>query len=478
MEITILQVNDVHGYLAPHPEIFWHGDRPVIREAGGYARLAALVGGIRAEKPGRVLFCDNGDSLHGTYPAVVTKGQALVPILNALGLDAMTAHWEFAYGPEAVYQRAAELNYPLLAANIYAKDGSERPFPAWLVREVGGVRVGILGLACNIVDKTMPPAFSAGLRFTLGQDEAAELVPRLRSEENVDLVVLLSHLGFPQDMHLLAEVPGIDVCLSGHTHNRLDQPVRQGNTLVIQSGSHGAFLGRLDLQVDGGQVTGWAHRLIEVGADITPDPAVAELVEQALAPHAPQLAEVVGHTQTLLHRGTSLEAPMDTLLLQALAASAGTKLAFSNGWRYGAPIAPGPITLNDLHNIIPTNPPVSTVELTGAELREMLEENLERTYARDPFKQMGGYVKRCLGLHALVRLENPAGSRIQQLFVGSREVQVNRTYRAAFVTEQGVPARFGRQRQHLPLTAIEALRAYLADHSPVRLRPLRTITLI
>jgi len=167
------------------------------------------------------------------------------------------------------------------------------------------------------------------------------------------LIVLISHLGFTQDMKLLSEVQGVDVCLSGHTHNRLYKPVLNGKTIVIQSGCHGSFLGRLDLEILDGQIVDYQHRLIEVEATTQSDPIVAELVKQALAPYKNELAEVVGETSTALNRGTTMETTMDNFLLQALLESTGAQIAFSNGWRYGAPIVPGQITLNDLYNIIP-----------------------------------------------------------------------------------------------------------------------------
>jgi 2',3'-cyclic-nucleotide 2'-phosphodiesterase (5'-nucleotidase family) len=198
------------------------------------------------------------------------------------------------------------------------------------------------------------------------------------------------------------------------------------------------------------------------------DPIVDELIRQALAPYKNDLSEVVGETATALNRGTTLEATMDNFLLQALLESTGAQLAFSNGWRYGAPIVPGKITLNDLYNIIPMNPPVSTVELTGEELKAMLEENLERTFSCDPYQQMGGYVKRCLGLNVYFKIENPSGHRIQKLFAGHEEVQPDRYYTAAFVTPQGVPQKYGRNRENRSERIIDALRAYLAKYHPLR----------
>ncbi len=465
--LTMLQVNDSHAYLEPHPEHFWESNGPVYRPAGGYARIAALVQEIREQTGGQVLFCDGGDTLHGTYPAVKTQGKALIPVLNALGLDAMTAHWDFAYGPQVLQQRVSQLSYPLLAINVYNRDTGSLVFPPYMIKEIGGLRVGVIGIASNIVDKTMPPHFSQGLQFTLGREELPGVITQLREGERVDLIVLLSHLGFPQDMQLLAEVPGVDVCLSSHTHNRLYRAVKQGNTIVMQSGSQGSFLGRLDLELDGGRVTSCTHQLIEVNSAIRPLPAVSDLVEQALAPERGALSEVLGETATALHRHVTLESTMDNFLLQALQTSTGAQLAFSNGWRYGAPIPPGPITRNDLYNIIPMDPPVSTVELRGEEILAMLEENLERTFARNPFDQMGGYIKRCLGLRAYIRVENPRGQRIQKLYVGDQELNQKQTYSAAFVTEQGVPAKYGIQREQHAEHAVEAMEKYLAAQERV-----------
>jgi S-sulfosulfanyl-L-cysteine sulfohydrolase len=477
-KLTIVQMNDSHAYMDLHQEMFWQGGQAVYRPAGGYARIATLVKQIRAESQGRLLFCDCGDTLHGTYPAQKTQGRVLIPILNSLGLDAMTAHWEFAYGPKVFLERTAELSYPMLAINVHDKETGKPSYAPYSVKEIGGLRIGLVGIASNIVDKTMPPSYSEGLRFSRGREELPPIVDVLHTQEQVDLVVLISHLGFPQDMQLLSEVQGIDVCLSGHTHNRLHKPALQGRTLVIQSGCHGSFLGRLDLEIDGGRVVDHRHQLIEVEANIYPDPEVDDLVRQALAPYQEELSTVVGTTATALNRSTMLETTMDNFLLQALLESTGAQLAFSNGWRFGAPIIPGEVTVNDLYNMIPMNPPISTVELTGEEIVAMFEENLERTFARGPYDQMGGYVKRGLGFNAYIKIENPPGQRVQQAFVGDERLQPGRHYSTAFVTEQGVAHKYGRNRQKHTERIIEALRAYLASHRPLRAEPRGTFVAV
>lgn len=469
MNFTLVQMNDLHGYLEQHQEHFWQGNQAVYRLAGGISRIATLVKQLRSESQEKFLFADCGDTLHGTYPAVKTQGRALIPILNSLGLVAMTAHWEFAYGPKVFKERAAELNYPMLACNVREKETGTHYFQPYKIVEIEGLRLGIIGSASNIVDKTMPASFSEGLTFSLGKEELTALVEKLRQTERVDLIIQLSHLGFPQDLKLLSEVGGVDICLSGHTHNRLYRPAMVGKTIVIQSGSQGSFLGKLDIEVENGRIANYQHTLIEVEPSVVPDKEVEAMVDETLKPFRQYLEQVVGRTETPLNRNTCLESTFDNLLLSAVLEGTGAELAFSNGWRFGAPIIPGNITLNHLYNMVPMDPVISMAKVKGVELIEMLEENLERTFAPDPYNQLGGYVKRGMGLQVYFKLENPKGQRIQQIFVGNEEVKPDRVYTTAYITEQGVPRKYGSDHHDLSLHTIEALKNYLAKHSPVNL---------
>jgi len=466
-DLTILQLNDSHGYFEIHPELFWEGDREVYRSVGGYARIATLFNEIRRERPGSVLALDNGDTIHGTFAAVDSQGERMIPLLNHLAFDGMTAHWEFAYGPKQFENVAGKLDYPMLAINCYREKDGELAYQPYTVIERNGLSIGVIGVAATIVDKTMPSHFSKGLRFTLGRRELPGYIEKLRDEERVDLVVVLSHLGYPQEIQLAEEVDGIDVLLSGHTHNRVYDAVVVNGAIVIQSGCHGSFIGRLDLNVSDRGVKDFRHELITVEESIKPDPDVEGMIDRALRSHRDGLDTVVGSTKTSLNRGRVLESTMDNLLLGSAMEYTGAELAFSNGWRYGAPVVPGPVTVNDIWNIVPTNPPVSVCELTGEELWRMMEENLEHTFSRNPYNQMGGYVKRCSGLNIYFKVENPEGLRIQDFFVGGKRLEMRRVYRACFLTTQGVPSKYGINRENLDVRAVEALVEYLERNSPV-----------
>lgn len=474
--LTLLQINDLHGYLEPHPELFELTPGAPWRSGGGVARVSSVFRTIRRETGDAVVALDNGDTFHGSMPAVQTQGAALVRPIAGLGLQAMTVHWELVYGWRRLRTLAREVPYPLLAANVMgAAPGIFVPFT---IVERAGVRIGIIGLAAVVGPQLLPHEDRSSVRVTIGNDAVSALVPSLRDEHGVSLVIVLSHLGFPQDCKLAAVVSGVDVILSGHTHHRLRTPVIVNDTLIMQSGAHGSYVGRLDLKILPTGIVDWQHRLIEVDDGIEPDSDMQSVVEEAMAPFAAAGHTILGTTGTPLTRYAMLESTMDNLLLAAVAASADLPIALSNGWRYGAPIPAGPLTERDLWNIVPANPLVSVVMLTGAELHRLYEHNLEATFACDPWKQRGGYVKRCHGLELALKLENPPGERIQEMRVAGTRLRPNASYKIAFLGEQAVPSDVGSERQSTGRTAVDALRQYVKSRDVVEADLIGSVTLV
>lgn len=461
MKLNILFINDVHGYLAPHPELFYDALGEVVEMAGGYARIAGLVEQIRDENPNTLLF-DGGDTLHGTKPVVDSKGEAVIPILNALQPDALVGHWDFGYGPEQLQKISNQLTFPILGCNVYREDGSNFLQPTALY-EKEGVKIGVIGICAMIVDKVMPEKMGEGLKFTSGVEEVPKHIQQLKSA-GADVIVLLSHNGFPQDVELLKQVDGIDICLSAHTHNRLYSPIEINGAQIVQCGCHGAFLGKFILEITEHKIKRSTYELIKIDRSVPESTTVETLVDEVLEPYQELRTKVLGKTDRILHRYNTINSTMDNFLLKAIAHATKTEIAFSNGWRYGAPIGVGAITENDLYNITPMNPPVSTVDLTGAEIKQMLEENLERTFCKDPFGQMGGYVKRVLGLQINMRIENPKGHRIQEIYYKGEHLDLYKTFTVSFVTTQGVPKKYGKNRKAHEQKAVEAMKAYLNEH--------------
>lgn len=475
MKLSIAFINDVHGYLEPHPELFFTGNGNVVKTAGGYSRIQTLIKSIRKDNPHSLVF-DGGDTFHGTLPVVESKGEVLIPILNKIRFDAMVGHWDFAFGPQQLLHLSGQLSYPILGINVYNAQ-KERLLKPYSLQQLGEIKVATIGICSNIIDKTMPEQFSEGISVTTGIDELPKFIEEVR-DEGADLVILLSHNGFPQDVKILSQVPGVDVCLSAHTHNRLFDPVLVDDTIVIQSGCHGSFLGHLELEIESKKIKSFNYQLREVQESLAPDEEVEGLLKAAQEPYQSLQKQIIGETSTVLHRYDTLNSSADHLLLSAVQAATKAEVCFSNGWRYGAPIPAGPITKWDIYNLAPMNPEISTVEITGSEITEMLEENLERTFSSDPLGQMGGYVKRCLGLTVFMRIENPKGSRIQQIFIGNEPLGKEKVYHAAFITSQGVSEKYGKNRQNTQIKLVEAVVSYLAMHCPFHVKNYQNFHLI
>lgn len=461
MELDILYLNDVHGYLEPHNELFYNNKGEFTETVGGYSRISTLVKQIRENNNPTLLF-DGGDTFHGTLPIVKSKGEAMIPVLNKLSFNAMVGHWDFAYGPQQLKHLLSKLSYPMLGINVYNEDGSLFLEP-FITIQIENLKIGVIGICSNIIEKTMPAQFSEGLKITDGIAELPAYIKQLKDDQ-VDVIILLSHNGFPQDMHMLQKVDGIDICLSAHTHNRLYESVLVNKAIVIQCGCHGSFLGHLKINIEDKRITGHEYQLLKVEQHISPDKDMKKIIDAILQPYQTIKKNVIGSTEITLHRYDTMNSSMDNLLLNAVMYVSGTEISFSNGWRYGAPIGSGTITEEDLYNIVPMNPPVSTVDLTGQEIIVMLEENLERTFSTEPMKLMGGYVKRCGGLRINLRIENPVGHRIQEIYFGEKHLNPKEIFKVSFVTSQGVPKNIGKNRKEMDIKAVEAMTEFLKAH--------------
>ena len=463
--ITLIQQNDTHAHVEPHWELRWRDGQPEAWQAGGFAHIRYLADRIREECAGACIHVDCGDAIHGTGPAQWTEGAVIVPALNAVGVELMTpGNWEFGFGPAVLRERVRELSFPVIACNVAQGDTGHREFAAVNIRDVGGARIAFVGITSPIVSQTMPQAFGAGLRFLDALDVLPPIIADLRAREKPDAVVLLSHYGFAQEVAIARRIDGIDVILGGHTHDVLADAAVVGRTIITQSGAHGSYLTRLDLEITHGRVSDFRHRLLPVTRDGEADPRVAQVLEGTMRPHKAAVDEVVGETDVLLHRGTVLESPMDNLLTSAYLASTGADVAVSHGWRYGTPIPPGPISAGDLWQMIPSNPELFTVRLTGDELRRMLEQSLERSLSGDLLRQQGGYVMRFAGMRAVARLNNAPGTRVQQLEIGGAAVERTREYTVAAAGEQSVKREEGRTLTGIH--AVDCMRTYLHMHVP------------
>jgi S-sulfosulfanyl-L-cysteine sulfohydrolase len=384
---------------------------------GGLDRMATLIKAIRAERGDKVLLLDGGDTWQGSYTALQTKGADMVRIMNALKPDAMTAHWEFTYGAKRVEELVKQLAFPLLAGNVKEATWGDPVFRASAVFERGGLRIGVIGQAFPYTPVANPRYLIPDWSFGIEEEKIAANVEKLRADK-VDLVVLLSHNGFDVDRKLAARVKGIDVILTGHTHDALPAPVRVGDTLLIAAGSHGKFLARLDLEVRDRRIHDYQFRLIPVLTEvIDPDPEITALILEARAPYRDKLDKVLGRTDSLLYRRGNFNGTFDDLICQALLAERDAEIALSPGFRWGSSLLPDQeITGDDLYNQTAiTYPAAYRSEMTGAYLKEVLEDVADNLFNPDPYYQQGGDMVRAGGLAYTLTVDKPAGQRISDM---------------------------------------------------------------
>ncbi|MCK8487453.1 bifunctional metallophosphatase/5'-nucleotidase [Paenibacillus glucanolyticus] len=436
MELTIIQQNDTHGCLDAHPEFFWHDTQPSYMTCGGFSRIHRYVTELKKRRP-HVLFVDGGDLFHGTAPLVLSKGEAIIPLLKMMPLDAFVpGNWDYAYGPSQLFALLDQVSFPALAMNMKSSSAAA-PLKTQWIKEMGGIRIGMTGWTYSFVDQTMPPAFSEGLSFSLDLAEMSRNIRKLRVEDKCDLVIVLSHMGLPLDVKAASNIEGIDIILSGHSHDRLTHPIRQNGTWIIQSGASSSFLGQFELNFESGMITKVQHRLIPLFAhEFEEDPEISKLIVEINERHETHLSEIIGELQTPLHRMFLNETPMDRLITDAYLHSVEADIALSHGWRYGAPILPGLVTLRDLYQIIPTNPELFTVELDGKQILEAFESNLEQVFSPDPFHQKGGYVMRASGITMAYKPYNPPGHRIEHFLIQGKPLKLGTTYRIVSAGEQ------------------------------------------
>ena len=385
---------------------------------GGLDRVATVVKSIRADRPDAILL-DGGDTWHGSYTCHHTQGQDMVNVMNALKTEAMTFHWEFTLGSDRVHEIIDTLPFPALGQNIFDAEWDEPAeyFKPYTFFERGGSKIAIIGQAFPYMPIANPswmfPEYSFGIR----DENMQAMVDEVRGL-GADLVVVLSHNGFDVDKKMASIVTGIDIILSGHTHDALPEPVLIDNTIIVASGSNGKFVSRVDLDVRNGQMMGFKHKLIPIFSDvITPDPDMAALIDGERAPYVDQLSEVIGQSESLLYRRGNFNGTWDDLICQALIEEREADISMSPGVRWGPSILPGQdITREDIWNVTSMSyGKVYRTEMTGEFIHIILEDVADNLFNPDPYYQQGGDMVRIGGMGYRIDINKPQGERISEL---------------------------------------------------------------
>ena len=385
---------------------------------GGLDRVATVIQAIRADRPDAILL-DGGDTWHGSYTCHHSQGQDMVNVMNALKTEAMTFHWEFTLGSERVHEIIDTLPFPALGQNIFDAEWDEPAdyFEPYTFFERGGSKIAVIGQAFPYMPIANPgwmfPEYSFGIR----DENMQAMVDEVRSL-GAELVVVLSHNGFDVDKKMASIVSGIDIILSGHTHDALPEPVLINKTIIVASGSNGKFVSRVDLDVRDGKMMGFKHKLIPIFSDvIKPDPDMAALIDGERAPYKGQLSEVIGQSESLLYRRGNFNGTWDDLICQAMIEEREADISMSPGVRWGPSILPGQnITREDIWNVTSMSyGKVYRTEMTGEFIHIILEDVADNLFNPDPYYQQGGDMVRIGGMGYRIDINKPQGERISDL---------------------------------------------------------------
>ena len=406
---------------------------------GGFAHLAALVRRVRAQRFGALLL-DGGDTWQGSATSLWTKGQDMVDASKLLGVNVMTGHWEFTYGAarvQEVIRKDFAGRVEFVAQNVKTADFGDPVFKSYVIREVNGVPVAIIGQAFPYTPIANPRHFVAEWTFGIQEEGLQKTVNDARAK-GAQAVVLLSHNGMDVDLKLASRVTGIDAILGGHTHDAVPAPVAvknaSGATLVTNAGSHGKFLAVLDLEVRGGAVKGHHYRLLPVFANLLEaDKEIAALIRQIRAPYEAKLAEKLAVSEALLYRRGNFTGTFDQVILDALIDVKNAEIAFTPGFRWGTTILPGQtITLEHVMDQTAITYPYTTVNaLTGETIKSILEDVCDNLFNPDPYYQQGGDMVRVGGLQFTCEPTQKIGKRIGNLMLKGKPLEADKKYKVA-----------------------------------------------
>jgi 2',3'-cyclic-nucleotide 2'-phosphodiesterase (5'-nucleotidase family) len=484
--ISLLQTTDVHCQIHPHDELFWENGQAVFRKTAGYAHIATLFDKARKANP-NTFIVDTGDMFQGSALSAKTTGQAITPILNAMGYDLyLPGNWEVVYYKKAMQTLLGGLDAPKVCANMYhdAGDGKrgELVFPAYHIWSRLGVKIGFLGYTDPLVPLRQSPNYSKGIVYAKPEENLAYWVGVLREQEQCDFVVILAHLGLSQQIALanMPECTGVDYIFGGDTHERVREPIQCKYAKVVEPGAFGSFVGRLDLEVRDGKIVGQRYELVEV------DPkkykakrAVADLISNMEGPHVADIERVVGYSNVPLYRYFVVENTIDTLIVDALAWKVGTEIVLSNGFRFCPPRSTPdhtgniPITEGFIFDMLPVDATVRTAKVTGADLLKWLEKELNNVFARDASKRFGGWMVKFRGMAVEFNAFGEAGKRVQKVIVGGQPLDPARAYTVAACERDGDPETMlcripsVTEGKNMPYSLHLVLKEYLAKHSPV-----------
>ena len=451
-KITFLQTTDVHCQLHAHDELFWENEKLTFRKTGGYAHLATALDVLKKENPENTITLDTGDMFQGSMLAVKTTGQAFVPLLNALNYDMyLPGNWEVVYYKKNMQKLLGSLLAPKICTNMYHDLGDgkrgELIFQPYQIVNKLGVKIGFLGYTDPLVPLRQSPLYSKGIIYTKPEENLKEYVAILKKQEQCDFVILLSHLGLSQQIALgnNPDCKGVDYIFGADTHERVRKPIQAEYTKIVEPGAFGSFVGRLDLTVEDGKITGDNYELIEVNPQKYPaKKEIVTLINEIEKPYKEEINKVLGYSTVPLYRNFVVENTIDTMIVDALKWKVKADVVFSNGFRFCPPRTTGKdgkvaITEGYLYDMLPIDSTIRTAKATGQQIMDWLEKELQNVFAQDATKRFGGWLIRFKGMQIEFKAFEKNGQRVQKVIIDNNPLDLAKSYTLCACEREGDP---------------------------------------
>ncbi|HNV30213.1 MAG TPA: 5'-nucleotidase C-terminal domain-containing protein [Cyclobacteriaceae bacterium] len=451
--LTLLHTADIHSQLMIHDEFFIENGKPVYKKRGGFATLKTMINELRKQNPENTLVIDGGDCFQGGGVAALTEGKAIVPLMNNIGYDLMLpGNWEVVYGKEMMMKDMFAYHGPKVCANMFHKTddsfNGDLIFPPYFIKYIAGIKIGFIGYNDPLTPKRQSPAYSDGIQFTQPELNVTKYIKLLREYERCDMVFLITHMGLAQQVGLANSefAKGVDYIIGADTHERVRTPIEGKNAKVTEPGAFGSFVAKLDIVVEDGVIKDHTYQLLDVDPDqYKEDEEMKAMVKSAREPFRQDLDRVIGKTKTPLVRYYVIETPMDNFITDAIMWKYKPDIALSNGFRFCPPLVPDPktdeadITMDFLWSMLPVDSEAKRGVITGKQLWDWMEKELQNAFAKDPAKRFGGWVVRFNGMQVNFTIGNEMGKRVNSIKVKGKPVDLYKKYTFVACEREGDP---------------------------------------
>ena len=420
---------------------------------GGFAQIKTVVDYLRdSYGKDKTLMLDGGDTWQGSATALYTRGKDMVGAMNLLGVDVAVGHWEFTYKAEEVLENVKALNAEFLAQNVFVKETSMmngieafdedtgHAFKPYTIKKMGNARVAIIGQAFPYTTIANPQRFIPDWTFGIKEDSMQEIVDMIRETEKPDAVIVLSHNGFDTDKKMAEVCTGIDFIMGGHTHDGVPEavPVKNpdGTTYVCNAGSNGKFLNVLDLDIQNGKIKDFKFTLLPIFSDLIPeDKDMKKYIEDQRLPFLKELTREIATTEMTLFRRGNFNGSWDQIICDALLEVKEAQISLSPGFRWGTSVMPGQaITFDDLMTqTAMTYPETYARDMSGTDIKLILEDVADNLFNEDPFYQQGGDMVRTGGISYKINPKGKMGERITDIVLTKTgmKIEANKSYKVA-----------------------------------------------